>query len=153
MLSDADIQRAISDREISIAPFSEDSLTPNGYDLSVGELKIPSMNLDITNGKIEIPEHTRFLVGTLEKVSLGKRHVAELWLKSRWARRGVMATFGLVDAGFSGILTIGAFATEPVTINVGDKFVQICFFELKTEVEQDYSQRSGNYQNQKNIKI
>ncbi len=153
MLSDRDILLAMKNGEISISPFSEDSLTPNGYDLKVGELMIPDKKIHIKDGKIKIDKGTHFLVGTLEEVSVGNRHVAQLWLKSRWARRGVLASFGLVDAGFRGILTLGAYATREIEISIGDKFVQICFFELKSEVEKPYEKRSGNYQNQKSIKI
>ncbi len=153
MLSDRDILLAMKNSEISISPFFEDSLTPNGYDLKVGELMIPKKEIHIKDGKIKIDKGTHFLVGTLEEVHVGKRHVAQLWLKSKWARRGVLASFGLVDAGFRGILTLGAYATREIEINIGDKFVQICFFELKSEVEKPYEKRSGNYQNQKSIKI
>ncbi len=153
MLSDRDIVEALRTGKIEIKKFSEDCLTPNGYDLRIGEILVPSLGIYITTGKVKIPPLTRFLVGTLEEVHLDERHVAQLWIKSRWARRGVLASFGLVDAGFNGILTIGAFATEEIEISIGDKFAQICFFELKNPAEKDYSNRSGHYQNQKNIKI
>ena len=79
--------------------------------------------------------------------------MAQIWIKSRWARRGVLASFGLVDAGFEGILTMGAFASEDITMEIGDKFAQISFIPLKSPVEKTYAERSGNYQKQKNIKI
>ncbi len=153
MLSDRDIIEAFKKGEIEIKNFSEDCLTPNGYDLRVGEIMIPSKSIHINSGKLKIAPLTRFLVGTIEEVKLNEKHVAQLWIKSRWARRGVIASFGLVDAGFSGILTIGAFATMEIEISIGDKFAQISFFELKNPAEKDYATRSGHYQNQKNIKI
>ena len=153
MLSDRDIINAIKNGEIEITDFCEECLTPNGYDLRIGEIMIPSLNTRINSGTIEIPRLTHFLVGTIEEVHLNSEHVAQLWIKSRWARRGVLASFGLVDAGFMGILTIGAFASQKVSISVGDKFAQISFFKLQSPAQKDYAERSGNYQNQKNIKI
>ncbi len=153
MLSDRDILKAISGNKISIEPFDYGALTPNGYDMRVGEIMIPSLEIKVTKGTVKIPKLTRFLVGTQEYVKLNEEYVAELWLKSKWARRGVIASFGLVDAGFEGILTLGAFATSEIELSVGDKFVQICFFKLGTPAEKPYAVRSGNYQGQKNIKI
>jgi len=153
MLSDRDILRALKEGKIRIENFKEENLTPNGYDLTIGEIMIPSLDVHLKNGDITIPSLTRFLIGSKEYIKLGKRYVAQIWIKSRWARRGVLASFGLVDAGFEGILTMGAFASEEVEMGIGDKFAQLCFFELNSEVEKTYAERSGNYQKQKNIKI
>ncbi|NPA75205.1 MAG: dCTP deaminase [Euryarchaeota archaeon] len=153
MLSDTEILRALKEKKILISDFDESALTPNGYDLRIGEIMVPAKEIHIKDGKIRIPPLTRFLVGTAEEITLSSEYVAQLWIKSRWARRGVLASFGLVDAGFSGILTLGAFATEELEIEVGQRFAQICFFRLSEPAEKDYSARSGNYQNQKNIKI
>ncbi len=153
MLSDGDILKAIERGEISIENFKEENLTPNGYDLTVGEIKIPELDVYIKNGKLRIPSLTHFLVGSEEYIKLGEGYVAQLWLKSRWARRGVLASFGLVDAGFEGILTMGSFATREIELKVGDKYAQICFIRLSSPAEKPYALRSGNYQKQKNIKI
>ncbi len=153
MLSDRDIVDAMRRGEIVIENFREENLTPNGYDLTIGELMIPSLEVYLKEGQVEIPPLTRFLVGSREYIRLGDKYVAQIWIKSRWARRGVLASFGLVDAGFEGILTMGAFASESVEMEIGDRFAQLCFFELKNPAEKSYAERSGNYQKQKNIKI
>ena len=153
MLSDKDIIEAIKRGEIEITNLCKESFTPNGYDLRIGEIMIPSLNIYTKSGTVKIPRLTHFLIGTVEEVHLNSEYVAQLWIKSRWARRGVLASFGLVDAGFRGILTIGAFATDNIKIGVGDKFAQISFFKLQNPAQKDYALRSGHYQNQKNIKI
>jgi len=153
MLSDRDILKAMEKGKIVIEGFREENLTPNGYDLTIGEIMLPSREIHIKEGKLEIPPLTRFLVGSREYIKMGDEYVAQIWIKSRWARRGVLASFGLVDAGFEGILTMGAFASEKIEMRVGDKFAQLCFFKLSSPVEKTYEKRSGNYQKQKNIKI
>jgi len=153
MLSDKDIIGAMKKGEIEIRGFKEDNLTPNGYDLTIGEIMVPSKDLHIENGEIRIPPMTRFLVGSEEYIRLSESYTAQIWIKSRWARRGILASFGLVDAGFEGILTMGAFATEEIVMRVGDKFSQICFFKLDSPAYKTYAERSGNYQKQKSIKI
>ncbi len=153
MLSDGEILRLMEKGEIGIEPFEERNLTPNGYDLRIGEVMIPSLDIYVKREKVRIPPLTRFLVGSMEYVTLSPKYVAQIWIKSRWARRGVLASFGLVDAGFQGILTMGAFATEEIELGVGDGFAQICFIPLKEKAQKPYHARSGNYQGQKNIKI
>ena len=152
MLSDRDIMRAIGRGEIRINNFNEDSLTPNGYDLRIGEIMIPDQKY-VNEGKINIPALSHFLIGSMEYVVMGDKYAGQIWLKSKWARKGVLASFGLVDSGFEGILTMGAFATNDITMKIGDKFAQIIFFELETKPYKTYPQRSGHYQGQKNIKI
>ena len=153
MLSDSDIIRALDNGDIKISGFDEKHLTPNGYDLSIGEVFIPSVNTHIKSGKVEITALTRFLVGTMETIKLSNKYAAQLWIKSRWTRRGIIASFGMVDAGFNGTLTLGAFATDRITLEIGDRFVQIVFLKLKNPSEKGYDKRSGNYQNQKGIRI
>ena len=153
MLSDRDILDAMEKGEIKIVNFNEENLTPNGYDLTVGEIMVPLIGIDAKEGKVSIPSLTRFLVGSKEYIRIGEKYVAQIWIKSRWARRGVLASFGLVDAGFEGILTMGAFATEDIEIGIGDKFAQLSFLPLKSSAEKTYGERSGNYQKQKSIKI
>jgi len=36
ILSDRDVLRMLKSRDLEIEPFSEENLTPNGYDLSIG---------------------------------------------------------------------------------------------------------------------
>ena len=152
MLSDRDIIEAMKKGEIKIENFDEKSLTPNGYDLRIGEIMLSDKKL-YNKGEVNIPKLTHFLVGSLEYIILGEKYVSQIWIKSRWARRGVIASFGLVDSGFEGILTMGAFATQDISIKIGDRFAQLSFFELKNKPYKLYEERSGHYQRQKNIKI
>ncbi len=153
MLSDRDILEALRTGELVISGFKEESLTPNGYDMSVGEIMVPDMGLHVREGTVKIEALHRFLISTGEEIHMPSGMVAQIWIKSRWARRGVLASFGLVDAGFRGTLTLGAFATETVEISVGELFAQICFLRLASPAIGDYSTRSGNYQNQRGIRI
>ncbi len=152
MLSDRDILKAIEEGKIKIENFDDESLTPNGYDLRIGEIMLPNKNY-IKKGEVKIPKLTHFLIGSLEYIVVGEEYVAQIWLKSRWARRGVLSSFGLVDSGFEGILTMGTFATKDINMKIGDKFAQLSFFELKNKPYKTYGERSGHYQGQKNIKI
>lgn len=152
-LSDADIRVWMMDGKLAIEGFREENLTPNGYDLTVAELVLPDADTSKKKGSLEIPPKTRFLVSTGEAVRLGPRVAGDLWLRTTWARQGVLPSFGKVDAGFEGTLTLSAFnASEgPLSITVGDTFAQITFHEVRTRPDATYPESSGTYQGQSGV--
>lgn len=152
VLSDQSIVKLIANKEIIIEPFKETNLTPNGYDLTVSEIEIPNKE-KISKGKLRIPTNHRFAISTKEIVSCGQNHCAQLWLRTSWARKGIICSFGKIDSGFKGNLTLlGLNSSEnDVNIEVGSTFAQIVFEKLSTPADELYSSRSGNYQNQKGI--
>jgi len=48
ILSDADIRQYLGKGEIRIAPYDEGHLTPNGYDVTIEEILIPTVNARTT---------------------------------------------------------------------------------------------------------
>lgn len=154
ILSDRDIIEMLDTKDIEIHPFSEENLTPNGYDLSIGEIYIKKTNEHVHEGKVKVPPLTWFAISTKEFICLSDRVTAQLWIRSSYARKGIFASFGKVDAGFRGNLTIGCFTTDrEVTLEVGDRFCQIVFELLRSRAEKPYGERSGHFQNQRGIKL
>lgn len=155
LLSDADILAYRARGELTIEPFAERSLTPNGYDVTIDEIAIPSAELRVRDGTARVPSLTRFAVSTRETVTLGPRLAAQIWLRTTWARRGVLASFGMIDAGFSGTLTLGAFnASERVLeLPIGDRFAQLVFLALESAASATYETRSGTYQGQRGVTL
>ena len=152
VLSDKSIVKLIANKEIIIEPFKETNLTPNGYDLTVSEIEIPNGEKK-SKGKLRIPPNHRFAISTKEIISCGQNHCAQLWLRTSWARKGIICSFGKIDSGFKGNLTLlGLNSSEDeVNIEIGNTFAQIVFEKLSTPADELYSDRSGNYQNQKGI--
>lgn len=155
MLSDRDITVLIESGELVLQGFKRENLTPNGYDLSIGEILVPSTNSKVTGGAIRIPPLTWFLVGTEEVVELPKGVTGQLWIRTSWARKGVIGSFGKVDAGFRGNLTLSAFnaSGSQLEIPIGARFAQIVFVRMQTEPAKGYEERSGNYQDQRGITL
>jgi dCTP deaminase len=155
ILSDGDIKEYISENKLSIEPFVEKNLTPNGYDLSIDEIFIKKTNENIKQGMAVIPPLTWFAISTKEFVKMGEKITSQLWIRSSYARKGVMASFGKVDAGFHGTLTISCFNSndEPLEIPIGDRFCQIVFENMQSIPTELYGKKSGNYQNQQGIKL
>ena len=86
---------------------------------------------------------------------MGQKITSQLWIRSSYARKGVMASFGKVDAGFHGTLTISCFNSndEPLEIPIGDRFCQIVFENMASKPSELYDKKSGNYQNQRGLKL
>lgn len=154
LLSDGSIEELVGTEALDVEPFEPDNLTPNGLDLRVGEVAFPDAEEPTaTRGTVELPARERFLVATREVVTLGPQLAAQLWIRSTYARKGLVAAFGKVEAGFSGTLTIGAFnaADHAVELDVGERFCQIAFETLVESAEELYAERSGNYQGQRGV--
>jgi dCTP deaminase len=153
LLADADILAYRAKGEIEIEPFDPSRLTPNGYDVSVDEVVVPAAKGHADSSKI--PPGTRFAVSTRERIRLGRHVVGQIWLRTTWARRGVVASFGMIDAGFSGTLTFGAFnaSSEPLEVPIGERFAQVVFLTLDSPASETYERRSGTYQGQKGVTL
>ncbi|MCK5636337.1 MAG: dCTP deaminase, partial [Thermoplasmatales archaeon] len=150
-----DIKRYMENNELGIEPFIEKNLTPNGYDLSIDEIYIKKTDNHIKEGNAIIPPLTWFAISTKEFVKMGPQITSQLWIRSSYARKGVMASFGKVDAGFHGTLTISCFNSndEPLEIPIGDRFCQIVFENMESIPSELYDKKSGNYQNQRGVKL
>ncbi|MEA2055984.1 MAG: dCTP deaminase [Candidatus Thermoplasmatota archaeon] len=155
ILSDLDIKNKMGNNELGIEPFNEKNLTPNGYDLSIDEVYIRKTDDHIKEGMAIIPPMTWFAISTKEFVKMGPKITSQLWIRSSYARKGIMASFGKVDAGFHGTLTISCFNSNdvPLEIPIGDRFCQIVFENMESVPSELYNKKSGNYQNQRGIKL
>jgi dCTP deaminase len=167
ILSAIDLQREIKRRTLTIEPFSEDTIRENGIDLrfSCEIMRLSQQNLtplDIQSPKYDdfyfkennkefllIGKFEKILVATLEKVTLPNNLMAFCQLRSTFARAGILIPPTVVDAGFSGNLTIqlsgGSF---PVKIPVKTRFLHLIFAELKTPLTKGYD---GKYKNRKGV--
>lgn len=155
ILSDNDIKEAFKTQDLDIEPFEEKNLTPNGYDLSIDEVFIKKNDEHVKKGKALIPPLSWFAISTREFVKMGPKITSQLWIRSSYARRGVMASFGKVDAGFHGTLTISCFNAndESLEVPIGDRFCQIVFENMESVPSELYNKKSGNYQNQRGVKL
>ena len=155
ILSDKDIEKAMDNNELSIEPFNQKNLTPNGYDLTIDAVYIRKTNHHVKEGKATIPPLTWFAISTKEFVKMGPQVASQLWIRSSYARKGIMASFGKVDAGFHGTLTLSCFNSndKEIEIPIGDRFCQIVFEHMLSTPSELYDKKSGNYQEQRGIKL
>ena len=152
VLSDEAILSALDLGELEIDPFNKDNLTPNGYDLTIKEIEIPNGD-KTSNGDLAIPPGKRFAVSTKERIACGPNLCAQLWLRTTWARKGIVCSFGKIDSGFDGTLTLLGFnsSEQNVILSIDVTFAQMVFEVMTGPAASLYSERSGNYQNQDGI--
>jgi len=155
VLIDMDILSELEAGRLSIEPFREKNLTPNGYDVTIDEIYIPAMDSRHTEGKADIPPGLWFAVSSREYFRIPSDVIGQLWLRSSHVRKGILSSFGRVDAGFQGNLTFGGFnaSHETATLDIGDTYAQLVLERLTGEVGKDYGRRSGNYQGQRGLTL
>ncbi len=139
ILSDRDIVEYMRIGDLIIDPFSRESLQPSGYDLRFGGEYI----MDDRRYKkdfIEIPPGKYSILSTLETIGL-KNMVGDIKLRSSFCREGLIGSFGWVDPGWIGVLSLSVFnsSKKSVKIRKGERFAQICLIKLSSEVEREYS--------------
>jgi dCTP deaminase len=155
VLSDNDIVALLSEGALKIENYQEANLTPNGYDVTIEEVSVQSTGQRISKGTAIVPGGSWFLIGTKEYLELPANLVGEIWIRTSWARKGILSSFGRIDAGFHGNLTFSAYnaSKEPVELKIGDRFAQVVFETLSSAPRKSYDQRSGNYQGQRGITL
>ena len=155
ILPDHEILTLMDNGSLRIDDFNEGSLTPNGYDLRISEISVPSLDLLIKEGAASVPPMCLFFISTMEYVALPEDVSAQLWLRTSWVRKGIVAGLGKVDAGFNGTLTFSGFnfSEVPVELGVGERFVQIVFERLCSHPTLPYAKRSGHYQGQRGLTL
>ena len=158
VLSDASILHLLAEKRFGCEPFDERHLTPNGLDLTIAEVMLPdSFGTDkvFREGTVEVPARERFVVSTREFLRMPADVCGSLWIRSSYARRGVVASFGKVEAGFEGTLTIGAWnaSTSPLALPVGDRFCQLVLEPLVAPPRRTYAEASGTYQGQRGVTL
>lgn len=154
--SDTDFLAAVEAGTFKAEPWRPDDLTPNGLDLRIAHVQIVGQSDEpASEGTVAVPAGERFVIGTEEFLEMPLDAVGSLWIRSSYARRGVLASFGKVDAGFHGNLTVGCFnaSHEDIQIPIGDRFCQIVLEDLKSPPQAAYAERSGNYQGQTGVTL
>ncbi len=138
MLSDSEILEYMRTGEIGLVPSDVSScLNPAGYDLRCSKTMV-------------LKPKQYVLVATLETVELGLNVAAFLHIRSSLAREGIIGSFAVVDPGFRGQLTLNLHnvSDKEVTLNEGERIVQIVFHSLGSTAKKGYN---GSYQNSKGI--
>ncbi len=131
--------------------FSPESVTPNGYDLRIGALKHFGTSSEVKEARLD--PGSGIWVSTLEYLAMPSGIMGQIWLRSSYARRGLMGSFGAVESGFTGNLTLSIFnfGLESIDLKSGERIAQIVFHRMVSEPEHGYAERSGTYSGSRGI--
>ncbi len=154
ILSDCDITAMTGSGLLIAENYDAASLTPNGYDLRISAIQIGDED-SLPAEEVQIPPGRWFALSTMEKLKLPGNVTGQLWIRSTYARKGIIASFGKVDAGFVGVLTLTGFnaSSRALSLAKGTRFVQIVFEKMCSSSENGYGERSGNYQGQDRLTL
>ena len=150
ILTDRQILDTYRQGDIVIEPFDEKQIQGATYDLRVGEQGATTTSKKVVNiresGYLIIEPGDFSVVTVLEIIRLGPQYVGRFGLRSKFARKGLIATTGpQVDPGYHGRLIIGItnLSPKPVTLSYGDDFLSLEFHRLQEPSTKPYD---GPYQ-------
>lgn len=145
LMTDHEIREACERGDISIDPFDEGQLHGATYDLRVGDQGATTSGkkkVDIRkDGYLSLAAGDLGVVVVWEHLKLGQQYAARFSLRSKYARKGLLATTGHIDPGFNGRLRIGVTNLTPRAMSLPhkDDLVSVEFHRLQSPAEKDFS--------------
>ncbi|MGH6988021.1 MAG: dCTP deaminase [Caulobacteraceae bacterium] len=150
ILTDRQIREALASGEIKVTPFDSGQIQSASIDLRVGEEGATTktrkrMNIR-ENGFLVLEPGDFGVISILEELTLSPSHVGRIGLRSKYARKGLIATTGpQIDPGYHGRLTLGVTNLTPkaVSIPYNDDILTLELHRLEEPSQHPYS---GPYQ-------
>ena len=141
--SNKDLKRNINKKDIVICPLAEASITPLGYDISIGEIITLSSEsgnkLVKANGKIEIPAKSLNIVIAKEFIWLSGNVVDTLHSRGTLACKGIFTNSTNVDPNFGGQMVMSIYNTTDRTVLLDEDapFITLIFHSTLTFTPDD----------------
>ena len=150
ILTDRQLREALKTGDIEIEPFDETQVQSASIDLRVGEEGATTK----TKKRVNIREHGFLLlepgdfgvISIFEELRLSPQYVGRIGLRSKYARKGLIATTGpQIDPGYHGRLTLGVTNLTPQTVSIPykDDILTLEIHRLEEPAQNPYS---GPYQ-------
>ena len=150
ILVDKQIGEVVAAEHVRIDPFEAKQIQPASYDLRVGAQGISTTSKRVVNieekGYFELRPGDFAVVLTREVLSFNDSYTARIGLRSKYARKGIIATTGpQIDPGFNGRLKIGITNLSPhvIAMPFEDDFITIEIHKLHMPCQKPYA---GDYQ-------
>jgi len=150
LLNHQQIIAACQKGDILISPFDEEQTEAATYDLRVGEKGATTSTKKLVNikesGFLLLQPGDFGVLTVLEELRLGPQYAARFGLRSKYARKGLIATTGpQIDPGYHGRLIIGItnLTPKPVSLQFKDDLVSVEFHRLEEPTTKPYD---GPYQ-------
>lgn len=136
VLSNVDLIKSLN-KKLIIHPFSEDCLSPLGYDLRIGMAgNLNDINEStIKDNKIILFPFESIQVVTLEKVWLSEHLMGTLHSRGTLSAKGLILNSTTVDPNWKGQMTfmLHNIHQKPIELEIGDRFVTLVIHSLHTK--------------------
>ncbi len=131
-----------------VEPYDPDCVNPASIDLRLGDSFINlETGIEFQSDEIMILPGEAILATTVEIITIPPNAVGNVYLKSSMARRGLdHALAGLCDPSFSGTLTLELHSHRPITLQAGQRVIQLVLIATKGYPLSSYN---GKYQGQR----
>jgi dCTP deaminase len=146
ILADRQIRAAIGEGSIRVEPFDDAQIQSASLDLRVGEEGATTKykrKVNIRETGFIILEPGDFgVISILEEIELDAQHAGRIGLRSKYARKGLIATTGpQIDPGYHGRLTLGVTNLTPQSVSIPykDDILTLEIHRLEAPVERPYS--------------
>lgn len=150
ILTNQDIEETCKKQEIVIDPFESNQVQGATYDFRVGKQGATTSSKKIVNiedeGYLLLKPGDFAIVVVLERLRLSPQYVGRFGLRSKYTRKGLIATIGpQIDPGYDGRLILGLTNLTPkaVSLPYKDDIVSVEFHRLEKPSTKPYS---GPYQ-------
>ena len=150
ILTNSQIVEAYKKGDIVIDPFDDKQVQAATYDLRVGPQGATTSSKKIVNlkeaGYLSLQPGDFGVVTCFESIRLGPQYAARFGLRSKYARKGLIATTGpQIDPGYYGRLIIGItnLTPKPVSLPYKDDLLTVEFHRLEQASTHPYD---GPYQ-------
>ena len=150
LLTDTQIRDACNVGDILIEPFEDNQVQPATYDLRVGEQGATTSTKKLINireeGYLLLKPGDFAIVTVLEVLHLSPQYAGRFGLRSKYTRKGLIATTGpQIDPGYKGRIILGLtnLTPKPVSLPYKDALVSVEFHKLEEPCAKPYS---GPYQ-------
>src|SRR3990170_3677287 len=138
LLTDRDIRRLLG-KDIVIEPFSEDGLTPVGYDFHIGDFvySLEGGLLEPTEGFYILPAESTIQILTKESLWVSKRIAGLFHSKVSLVSKGLSHISTTLDPNWYGplLITLRNNNKTPFKISVSSAFVTLVMFKVLTPTQ------------------
>jgi dCTP deaminase len=155
ILNNKQIEEACLKGDILINPFEESQIQGATYDFRVGEHGATTSLKKLVNikeaGFLLLQPGDFGILTVLEEVRLGLQYAARFGLRSKHARKGLIATTGpQIDPGYHGRLIIGVtnLTPRPISLPYKDDLLSVEFHRLEQPSTKPYI---GPYQDKMDL--
>ena len=133
--------------EGGVNPYDPDCINPASIDLRLGDSFIDlETGIEFQTNKITIKPGQALLATTLEIITIPTNAIGTVYLKSSLARQGLDHSLaGHCDPSFSGTLTLELHSHRPITLQAGQRVIQLVLAATKGYPLKGYK---GKYQGQ-----